>query len=249
MSAAKGDVVGSLTYSELLKSAALTVRLSLLIVFHRKLLFAALGILGYYALLYALMTFNPSDGFSVDDALDVLVQIPMAALAVYLSMDIVSSERDRDTLETLFSTASSHYAIWMVRLTSLHGILLISSMIMSGLSYILFAEFPYIRGGLNAVVPAYLVANMTFYFAVSVRSSNAAGMLSLGALLLVLMFSSSISGSVYDPMLNPFDVPANIDLTLWADRILINRAMVIGSGGLLLFLALRKMERRERLLA
>ena len=122
-------------------------------------------------------------------------------------------------------------------------------MIMSGLSYILFAEFPYVRGGLNAVVPAYLVANMTFYFAVSVRSSNAAGMLSLGALLLVLMFSSSISGSVYDPMLNPFDVPANIDLTLWSDRILINRAMVIGSGGLFLFLALRKMERRERLLA
>jgi ABC-type transport system involved in multi-copper enzyme maturation permease subunit len=240
--------VGSLSYRDLWQCVALVIQLSLRIVFHRKLVFAALGVLGYYAVLYAIMTFNPSDGFTVEDALNVLVQVPMAALAIYLSMDIVASERDRDTLETLFSTASSHYVIWMVRLTSLHGILLVSALLMSSLSYVLFAEFPFVLGGLNTVVPAYLVANLTFYFAVSVRSSNAAGMLSLGCLLMVLMFSSSISGTVYDPLLNPFNVPDGFDLTLWEDRVLINRASVVGAGGLMLYLGLRKMERRERLL-
>lgn len=240
--------MGSLTYRDLWQSVGLMIQLSLRIVFHRKLMFAALGVLTYYAVLYSIMTFRPSDGFSVEEALNILVQVPMAALAVYLSMDIVSSERDRDTLETLFSTASSHYAIWMVRLTSLHGILFVSSLLMSSLSYVLFAEFPFVLGGLNAVVPAYLIANLTFYFAVSVRSSNAAGMLSLGFLLMVLMFSSAISGTVYDPLLNPFNIPAGVDLTLWEDRVLINRASVVGVGGLLLFLALRKMKRRERLL-
>ena len=112
----------------------------------------------------------------------------------------------------------------------------------------LFAEFPFVLGGLNTVVPAYLVANLTFYFAVSVRSSNAAGMLSLGCLLMVLMFSSAISGTVYDPLLNPFNVPDGVDLILWEDRVLINRASVVGVGGLMLYLGLRKMERRERLL-
>ena len=240
--------MGSLSYRDLWQSVALVIQLSFRIVFHRKLVFAALGVLGYYAVLYAIMTFNPSDGFTVEDALNVLVQVPMAALAIYLSMDIVASERDRDTLETLFSTASSHYVIWMVRLTSLHGILLVSALLMSSLSYVLFAEFPFVLGGLNTVVPAYLVANLTFYFAVSVRSSNAAGMLSLGCLLMVLMFSSSISGTVYDPLLNPFNVPDGFDLTLWEDRVLINRASVVGAGGLMLYLGLRKMERRERLL-
>jgi len=240
--------VGSLTYRDIWGSSVQVVALSLRIVFHRKLMFGVLGVAGYYAILYAIMTFSPSDGFSVEEALNILVQIPLAALSVYLSMDLVASERDRDTLETLFSTASPHYAIWMVRLTSLHGILLVAAMAMSTLSYFLFAEFPFVLGGLNAAVPAYLIANMTFYFAVSVRSSNAAGMLSLGGLLLALMFSANLTGTIYDPFLNPFNIPADIDLTLWEDRILINRSLVLGLGGLLLFLALRRMEHRERLL-
>ena len=78
-------------------AAAMTIAmvvLSLRIVFHRKLRFGVFGVLGYYAILYAIMTFNPSDGFSVEDALNILVQIPIAALAVYLSMDLVALERD-----------------------------------------------------------------------------------------------------------------------------------------------------------
>ena len=248
MSAEKGHVVGGLTYKDLFASGARMVSLSLRIVFHRKLAFGVLGVLGYYAVLYALLTFRPGDGFSVEDALNILVQIPIAALAVYLSMDIIASERDRDTLETLFSTASTHYAIWMVRLTSLHGILVVAALAMSSLSYVLFAEFPFILGGLNAAIPAYLVANLTFYFAVSVRSSNAAGMLSLGCLLLALMFSSSLSGTLYDPFLNPFNVPGTLDLGVWEDRVLLNRTIVLAMGALMLFLALRRMERRERLL-
>lgn len=240
--------MGSLTYKDLIASAFQVVSLSLQITFHRKLTFGVLGVLAYYAILYAVLIFQPSDGFSVEDALNILVQLPMAALSIYLGMDLIASERDRDTLETLFSTASSHYAIWMVRMTSLHGILLVAGLLMSSLSYVLFAEFPFILGGLNAFVPAYLFANLTFYFAVAVRSSNAAGMLSLGCLLITLMSSDALSGTLYDPFLNPFNIPENIDLTIWADRVLINRVMVIGSGALLLFLALRRMERRERLL-
>ena len=248
MSAEKGFVVGSLTYKDLLVSVTQMVGLSLKIVFHRKLTFGVLGVLGYYGVLYAILTFLPNDGFSVEDALNVLVQVPMAALAVYLSMDVIASERDRDTLETLFSTASSHYAIWMVRLTSLHGILIVASLAMSSVSYVLFAEFPFILGGLNAAILAYLVANLTFYFAVSVRSSNAAGMLSLGCLLLALMFHSAVEQTLYDPFLNPFNIPGNVDLAVWDDRVLINRVIVISLGALLLYMGLRRMERRERLL-
>ena len=36
-----------------------------------------------------------------------------------------------------------------------------------------------------------------------------------------------------DPFLNPFNIPDSIDLTVWADRVRINRAMVFGGGALL----------------
>ena len=70
----------------------------------------------------------------------------------------------------------------------------------------------------------------------------------LFCLLLVLMFGSNLTNQGYNPLINPFNIPNNVDLTIWEDTVLLNRVSVIGIGVLLLYLGLRKMERRERLL-
>ena len=103
-------------------------------------------------------------------------------------------------------------------------------------------------GGLNAFLPAFLIASLTFFFSVICRSGNAAGMLSLGVLLLVLITSEPLGGTEFFLFLNPFDPPIGVEETMWDDKVLINRSGVFGIGCLMLFLGLRRMERRERLL-
>ena len=237
-----------MTYTDLFSSTLRLAFLSVRIVFHRKFAFAGLGIVVYYGILYTILVFNPSDGFSVEQALHILVQIPGAVLAIYLSMDLVASERDGDTLETLFSASSSHYVVWLIRVVCLHVVLTLFVMGMSTASYILFAEFPFVLGGLNALVSTLFVANLTFLFAVSVKSSNSAGMLALGALVVALITQEAVDGTVYFLFLNPFEPPTGADLSLWADTVLINRGLVVVSGAATLYLALKKMARRERLL-
>ncbi|MCE2436234.1 MAG: hypothetical protein J4F29_25465, partial [Candidatus Latescibacteria bacterium] len=70
--------------------------------FHRKMIFMFGGIVAYYAILYAIAIWRPGEGFSVEQALHVLVEVPGTVLAIYLTMDLVSGERDKDTLEILF---------------------------------------------------------------------------------------------------------------------------------------------------
>jgi len=222
--------------------------LSFRIVFHRKVVFMVGGIAAYYGLLYSLAVWRPGEGFSSSQARYVLVDIPGAVLAIYLTMDLVAGERDRNTLEVLFSTSATHYYIWLLRMLGLYAVLAVSLMCMSTLAYFTFAEFPFLGGGANALLPAFLVSNLTFYFSVSCRSSNAAGMLALGALILVLLTSQTLSGTPYFLFLDPYDVPMGVDSTLWEDRVVMNRLGVFAVGSLLLFLALRRMERRERLL-
>ena len=238
-----------LTWGTLLASAAALCRLSGRIVFHRKLLFMAVGVAVYYGILYALAVFRPDEGFTVGRALYILVEIPGAVLAIYLTMDLVAGERDRRTLETLFSTSMSHYGIWATRMVAVYAVLLATLLAMSATAYVLFAEFPFVLGGLNAFAPAFLLVNLTFFFSVLCKSSNTAGMLSLGAIIGVLLSAEQLRETYYFPFLNPFELPLGIDAAVWTEMVLINRLGLLAGGGLLLFLGLRRMAQRERLLS
>jgi len=243
------EPVQMLSWRDLASSVWSLLALSARIVLRRKLLFMALGVAGYYAILYAVAVYEPNAGFSVDEALIVLVEIPGCVLGIYLAMDLMARERDRDTLETLYSTASSHYLVWTVRLVAVHGVLLATLMLMSTASYFLFAEFPSVWGGLNAFLPAFLIANLTFYFSVWCRSSNTAGMLGLGFLILVMIFIEPLYESAWFLFLKPFEAPITVQDPAWGEKVLVNRLTVFGLGLLWLFLALRRMDKREKLLA
>ncbi len=238
-----------LTWSELALSTLSLFRLSFRIVFRRKLMLLVLGVMAYYGILYAFAVYRPGEGFGVEQALHVLVEIPGAILAIYLSMDLVARERDRNTLEILFSTASSHYVIWSVRILLVYGVLVTALLAMSMLSYFLFAQLPVVWGGLNAFVPAFLLVNVTFYLSISCRSANTAAMLALGLLVVVMLTAEPLRETSYYLFLSPFELPVGADESVWAEKVLINRAALLGSGLLLLLLALRRMEYRERLLS
>jgi hypothetical protein len=248
LGAAAPDVEAVLPWREVLLSLASMFRLSGRVIFRRKLLFMVVGIAAYYAILYTFAVYQPNSGFGVDDALLVLVELPGTVLGVYLAMDLIAKERDRHTLEVLFSTASSHYTVWTIRMLSVYFVLLLTLLTMSAASYFLFAEFPFFWGGLNAFLPAFLLANLTFYASVFTRSANAAGMLALGFIILVLMTYEGLQGTNWDLFLKPFEIPVSGEDPLWAEKMLINRLSVFIAGSMLLFLALRRMEQRERLL-
>ena len=237
-----------LTWGTILATLSRFFYLSAQIVLHRKLMFMGSGLVAFYGILYVFAVLRPDEGFSVEQALHVLVEAPGTVLAIYLTMDLVAGERDRDTLEILFSTATSHYTTWSIRMLTVLVVLFLSIMSMSVLAYFLFAEFPFVLGGLNAFVPAFFLACVTFLFSVFCRSGNAAAMLALGVLLLVLVTSNNLQETAYFLFLNPLLPPGTIDENVWFERALYNRLAILTMGILSVFFALRRMEVRERVL-
>jgi hypothetical protein len=73
-------------------------------------------------------------------------------------------------------------------------------------------------------------------------------MLGLGFIILVLITYESFQGTNWDLFLHPFEMTVITEDPAWAEKILINRLTVFIAGAMLLFLALRQMEHRERLL-
>lgn len=237
-----------LTWKDFFSTLLRFLKLSASIIFYRKLVFMAGGVALYYGILYAVAIFRPNEGFSVEQALHVLVEAPGTVLAIYLTMDLVAGERDKDTLEILFSTATSHYMTWGIRVVAVLSVLFISIMAMSTLAYFLFAEFPYGWGGLNAFFPAFFLACLTFLFSVFCRSGNAAAMLALGVLVVILITADTLSGTSYFLFLNPLSPPGSMDEDLWFERAIYNRLSIIALGTLFIYFALRRMESRESIL-
>lgn len=238
-----------LTWRVLGASAWRMTRLSGKIALHRKFFFMCGGVGVYYGILYALAVFRPGEGFTVEQAMQVLVEIPGVVLAIYLTMDMVSGERNKNTLEILFSTSASHHGIWLMRLISVCGVLFATILCMSTLAYILFAEFPFVRGGFHACLSAFVFVALTFYFSVLCKSGNAAGMVAMGVLILMLMAMSSdaLRNTPYLLFVNPFNSPTGMDVILWRERVILNRAGWGITGMLFVFLALKRMENREKL--
>ncbi len=223
--------------------------LSARVALHRKVVFMVLGIVAAYAILYLFAVLRPGEGFGVEQALFVLVEVPGAVLAIYLSMDLIAGERDRNTLETLFTTATSHYTIWGVRLLVLVVTLAAVLLAMSTAAYFLFAEFPFVRGAANALVPAVFMVGLTLLVSTLTRSSNTAGMVSMALLVGLFLAAGTLKHSPYYLFLNPFVAPLDGDLGTWRQTIVLNRLGVLALAAITAGLGLRQLDNRERFLA
>jgi hypothetical protein len=135
-----------------------------------------------------------------------------------------------------------------MRLFAICALLLFTLLGMSISAYFLFAEFPYFWGGLNGFVSAFFLVGVTFLFSVLCKGGNAAGMLSLGVLILAIIISENFPNSPHFLFLNPFEGHLSLDENIWLEKVWINRIGYVSVGILCIFLSMRKMDNRENIL-
>jgi hypothetical protein len=224
-------------------------RLQAQIIFSHKFIWFMFGILAYFIVAYVI-NYRQSviDRMALEDVLPWLLEFPLSALAVFLSMQVITSEKDNRTLEVMFTTAGSRYKVWLLRLGTLNLILLILALVFSVVAFFAFTDIPVFGMALHGFVPTFFAGSMTLYFAVRFRSGLAAGMVSAGLLTLILMFTELLDETRYFLFFNPYHIPRRLDPETWNLWMWQNRIGVLCLGGLLLFAALRGMEVRERLL-
>lgn len=225
------------------------LRLQAQIIFSKKFIWFMAGILGYFGLVYVINYRQPIiDRMTQEDILPWLLAFPLSVLAVLLNMQLIASEKENRTLEVMFTTAGSRYNAWLLRLGTLNLLLLAVAFGLSVLSFFGIADLVIVGTALHGFVPAFLAGSMTLYFSVKFRSGFAAGMVSAGILLLVLIFSEAINETRYFLYFNPYSVPRQLDPETWNLWMWQNRITAVCAGLLLQFFALRGLEKRERLL-
>lgn len=236
-----------LSRKEQVKIAWTIFRLQSQLIFSQRIVWFIGAILLYVGILYSIATRNR---MGMDDVYFMALTFPLMALALYLNMQVIVSEKDQRTLEVLFTTAGSRYKVWLLRLGVLNLLMLLSSLSLSAIVFFTFADFSIVSMACNVFVTSFLVGNLTLYVAIRLRSSLGAGMVTALILFLQLLITGifDLGNTRYVLFFNPYDIPNQMDPRIWELWAWQNRIGVLMIGMLLLFGAVRGLEDRDRLL-
>ena len=251
-SASAHEKFSELSVSSKIKVAWEVFRLQASLMFSQKLLWVLLGELVYLVLRYVE---NYHDDVvsrvTQNGVVNELLAFPLVVLAVLMNMFLISGEKEKRTLEGMFTTAGSRYKVWLLRTVSLNITIFLMALALSVLTYFTFTDLPIWGATFHVFVPVFFIGNMTLYFSVKFRSALAAGMVAGIFIFLLLIINTFMEESgFYRYMLffNPYELPREIDPATWVVWTWQNKISLLVLSFAMLFAALRGMNNREKLL-
>jgi len=218
------------------------------ILFSHKFFYFFGAVLLYFVVVCSVNYFQAEDHITGRDVMPALLLPPACVLAVYLSMEIISFERENKTIESVFTTSGSIYKVWMIKLGVTYLIIIAVLLLLEILAFLFVAGFPIFSTLFHSIVPIIFIGNLTFYFSVKFRSGNAAGMITVIIILFFLMLTEPLEHSRFFLFLNPFNKPRDMELVIWDRIIFQNRIGIIAFSSLFLYLGMVATKKREKLL-
>lgn len=238
--------IGSLTFNTILAN------LYVLFVQTRKVLFSGrfyyvFGFcLAWIGMFVGITHFVEDSGMpGTNDIFYVLNLVPMLIMALYVSMMLVTYEKDNHTIETMFSVPGSPYKVWSYKLIVSFSILLFLEVVLALISFFFLADFEIFTLIIHAYIPVVFVACFNFFLSVKFRNGYAAGLVSLIVLFINFILAEEIEHSAWFLYLSPFNKPYDLDDMLWSSRLLYNKAGVLALAVFFMYLGLNKLRHRE----
>jgi len=177
--------------------------------------------------------------------------VPMIILALYLSMTLVSYEKENLTIEALFSVPGSPYKVWLYKLAVQFIMLFFVQMLFAFMSFYFVQDFAIEVMISHAFIPVFCVANINFFLSTQFKSGYTAGLLTLVILFFLLLLSAFFSaapfidGTYWNFYLNPFMKPGNMDINIWNQKLLYNKTGILLLGLVFMYFGLSKLRNRE----
>lgn len=222
----------------------------------RKILFAGKFYVVFIVVMAVFNAFPIIVGHIINDPMPIFVAyhfmnaVPGMVLALFLSMFLVSFEKDNKTIEALFSIPGSPYKIWLYKLTVQYFILLLFQVLFAVMTFLFVDSFSIEVIVINAFANVFLAGNLTFFFSTKFKSGIAAGIITFVILLMFFPISAILhdaQGSLYQwsLYLSPLVKPDNLDIGIWNQRLLYNKLAISGLGILFMYLGLGNLRKRE----
>ena len=203
----------------------------------------------WLAVLAVLLIAGRLASFEPAAAQNILIGMPVSALAMFLGGRIIAGELDESTLEIAYTVPGGAHRVWLGKLAAAGLILLASLSVMAVLTFAFFTAFPVVQTLYGAAQGAVFCLALTMGFATLLRSETSGALATLG------LFGVAVSSRLVLPLLlriSPFWNPLTVEgvdagqLLAMAARNRIGYALIIAA---IVALTFARAERREQMLS
>lgn len=224
------------------------VRYNLKIIFAGKFIFFLAAALGIFLLVTVLNILNPESSIS-QGAVYWLLLVPGLLLVFYPTTFGIQNDVDTRMIEILFGIPNYRYKVWLLRV----GIIfLMVFAIILGLG--LFSSFaltgiPVFGMALQLMFPILFFGSLAFMFSTLLCNGSATAVVMIILGMGIWIAQNFIGASKWNPFLNPFSVPENVNEDVWAGIILNNRIFLAAGIIAAILYGLLNLQKRERFMS
>ena len=158
----------------------------------------------------------------------------------------IQNDTDSRMLEIIFGIPNYRYKVWLVRLVM---IFLINSLILLALSYLssfALVQFRVFEMVFQIMFPIIFLGCLAFMFSTLIRNGNGTAVAIVIIGLLFLIFSDILEESKWNIFLNPYNMPSDMNETIWHEICLKNRLYLLTGGILSVLYGLFNLQKREK---
>jgi hypothetical protein len=230
--------------TESLKLVFKIISYNLKIVFANKFVYFLTAAFLFYLIIITIMLFSEGSPDS-SDIYNTLI-FPGILILFYPVVFNIQNDKDNRMLEIIFGVPNYRYKVYIIRFGITMLLLLALMTFMGWFSYFVVIKVPVFEIVGQLMYPLFFLSSLAFLFSTLTRNGNGTAVVMVIIGLIFWFLSESLRGNKWNIFLNPFEVPDNINVTIWSTVIAQNR-MILAIGSVISILwGLINLQRREK---
>lgn len=220
------------------------IRYNLQIIFSGKFIWFLLASAAFFLFVSTMMAFNDNN-IQVKDIYEALI-LPGMLLMFYPTVFGIQHDTDSRTIELLFGIPDYRFKVWLFRILIIYIFVYILLIAFALIAWILLEPIPILEFAFHLMFPLIFLGSMAFWVSTIIKNGNATAvvMVILGILLSIL--SEILRNSYWNILLNPYQIPSDLNPEIWAKIVFKNRIFLTAGGIVFLLAGMLKLQRRER---
>ena len=220
------------------------IRYNLKIIFANRFIWFLLAALGFF-LFFAVQVVLNNQTMGEDVVYGLLI-FPGVLLIFYPAVFGIQNDDDSRMLEILFGIPNYRYKVWLVRLIMIYTLVFLIIILFSALASVLLYEVAIFEMSYQLMYPIVFLGSMAFMFSTLIKNGNGTAVTMVLIGVAVLILQDAIQNTQWNPFLNPFEIPNNLNEVIWEGTIRKNR-MFLAIGMLVFILyGLFNLQKREK---
>lgn len=214
------------------------------IIFGGKFFYFLLAAFGFFVLVTVINLFSNNN----IEELDIynLLLFPALLLVFYPTTFGIQNDDDASMLEIIFGIPNYRYKVWLVRFVLILVMVFVILVMIGLLSSITLIPAPILEYVSHLMFPVFFMGALSFMFSTLVKNGSGTAVVIIIIGMAIWILSEELAHSEWNVFLNPFDMPSDMNETIWEERVFSNRLYLACGGIVALLSGLINLQNREK---